>query len=150
MFGRRGIRNHIKSTFNLSQWIVKDALVGGYKRIQDLYKQVRGQRGQVLIPGESFDQACERLKLTQAALNQKMRYYKNTSALYGLFFLFSLCYWLMLVFKGLWVTVFMATAYCFLLFTFFFRESFWYMQIKKRKLGMSFTDWLKFMTFRLS
>ena len=149
MFGKRGIRNHIKATFNISQWLAKDALVGGVKRVYALYLQIQGQKKPVNLH-ETFDEACGRLHINEAALARKCRYYKNASTLYGIFFLASLVYLLILLIKGQWLTVLMGVAYCFLLFSFFFRESFWYMQIKKRRLGMGFSDWLRFITFRLS
>ena len=32
----------------------------------------------------------------------------------------------------------------FMLFALFFRESFWYMQLKHKRLGMKFKDWISF------
>jgi len=36
-------------------------------------------------------------------------------------------------------------AYSFLIFSYFFREHFWLVQIRKRKFGLGFWDWIKYL-----
>jgi intracellular multiplication protein IcmV len=98
---------------------------------------------------ESFTEAVSRLGVTERNIKDQLYYYKMTSSIYGLFLLFGVFYNVVLYYKGSAGAVIMGTAYCFLIGSFFFRESFWYMQIKKRKLGMSMYDWCKFITGQL-
>ena len=144
---KRSLRSHIANSFKISQWMGITMLTNSSRSIYSMY------RGLVTPPKasrkESFTQAISRLGVTERDIKDQLYYYKITSSIYGLFLLFGICYNVVLFYKANAGAVVMGIAYCFLIGAFFFRESFWYMQIKKRKLGMSIFDWCKFITGQL-
>ncbi len=144
---KRSLRSHIANSFKISQWMGITMLTNSSRSIYGMY------RGLVTPPkasrNESFTEAVTRLGVTERNIKDQLYYYKMTSSIYGLFLLFGVFYNVVLYYKGSAGAVIMGTAYCFLIGSFFFRESFWYMQIKKRKLGMSMYDWCKFITGQL-
>ncbi len=144
---KRSLRSHIANSFKISQWMGITMLTNSSRSIYGMY------RGLITPPRasrkESFTEAVSRLGVTERNIKDQLYYYKMTSSIYGLFLLFGVFYNVVLYYKGSAGAVVMGTAYCFLIGAFFFRESFWYMQIKKRKLGMSMSDWCKFMIGQL-
>ena len=140
---KRSFRAYLASSFNFSNWMGVTLLTRSGKSLIQLY------RGLVTPPvagtKESFTQAVLRLQVSERQIRHQLYYYKITSGIYGLFLLFGLIYTGILVAYSSIESALMAAAYCFLMGAFFFRESFWYMQIKKRKLGMHPLDWFRFM-----
>ena len=144
---KRSLRSHIANSFKISQWMGITMLANSGRSIYSMY------RGLITPPQakrkETFTEAVARLGVSERDIKDQAYYYKMTSSIYGLFFIFGLIYNVVLWMKGTTAAVIMGSCYCFLIGAFFFRESFWYMQIKKRKLGMSVTEWFRFMTGRL-
>ncbi len=91
---------------------------------------------------ETFDQAVERLGLTEADIQQTMHRYRN----YAIFFLlmaivlFIYAFYLLfthLSISGCFISL-AATTFCLLQV---FRYDFWAYQMKVRRLGVSFKEW---------
>lgn len=141
MLGVGRLKSYVKRTFNVSEWMSKDLLLGGYRSIRTLYSEI-GRKESHRV--ESFEQAIHRLGLDEQAIHQRMLYYKKTAWLYGLVFVLTLGYTLTMLKITQWFTAITSIAYSALVFSFFFKESFWYMQMKKRRLGLGFRDWLRF------
>lgn len=147
VFGFKKLRTFAGRTFNVSTWMATDALVNGARNIRQLYGQISSSSRDGRQ--ESFAEAVERLGLSERDVRAKQKYYRKTSALYGVFWAASVMYTLVLYAAGQWLTCLTAVAYSFLVFSFFFREHFWYMQIRQRQFGMHFSDWLKFVSVGL-
>lgn len=138
----RGLRSYMSRTFNVYQWAGGQALVNSGKGIRGLFRAMTAVKRSARK--ETFSQAIVRLNLSPKDIEEKERQYKLTSSIYGVFFIFGLVYSALLFKKSSWGTGIMGLSYSFLMFAFFFRESFWYMQVKNRRLGMTISDWLRF------
>lgn len=140
---RKGLRGYLSRTFNVYEWMGADILWQGAKSIKGLY-------GDIISPPssgikETFSQAVVRMGLTEYDIAKQARYYKFTSSIYGIFFIFAVLYALILFLSKNVGAGCMGTAYAVLMFAFYFRESFWLMQIKRRRLGHNFIDWVAYL-----
>ena len=141
VFGLKRFRRYVGRTFNVSEWLSVGMLKSGYRTIKVLYHDIGGQKEQIV---ETFQEAKERLQLTEAHIQNRLVHYKKTSVVYGFLFMASLVYLMVMSKKGQWLFIASAASYSLMLFALFFRESFWYMQMKQRKLGLTFSDWISF------
>lgn len=142
MSNGKGIRAYMARTFNIYQWAGAKSLIDSGNNIKSLFNaMVRVKKS---TRQETFAQAVVRLDMTVQDVEDKVRQYRMTSSVFALFFIFGLAYSAILWLRYDRMTCVMGVAYSMLMFAFFFRESFWYMQIKKRRLGMSIVEWVKF------
>jgi intracellular multiplication protein IcmV len=91
---------------------------------------------------ETFDEAVSRLELSEEDIQERIRSYRNMSRVYLCVFLFGLIYMGYLLINQYYVASVMMVSFSMLIFSFFFRESFWCTQLVQRRLGLSFSDWL--------
>ena len=143
MSEKKGLRSYMARTFNVYQWAGAKALVASGNSIRNLFTEMTVVKKEVRK--ETFAQAVVRLGLTAKDVQDREKQYRLTSSVFGLFFLFGVVYSVLLYLREDYLTSLMAVAYTMLMFAFFFRESFWYMQVKKRELGKSLKDWLFFL-----
>ncbi|MEC8460977.1 MAG: hypothetical protein VXY77_02095 [Pseudomonadota bacterium] len=141
MFGLKRFRRYVGRTFNVSEWLSVGLLRSGYRTIKILYRDIGGQGERVI---ETFQEAKDRLQLTETQIQNRLVHYKKTSGVYGCLFMASLVYLMVMSKKGQWLFMASSVSYSLMLFALFFRESFWYMQMKQRKLGLGFSDWISF------
>lgn len=143
MSEKKGLRSYMARTFNVYQWAGAKALVASGNSIRNLFTEMTVVKKEVRK--ETFAQAVVRLGLTAKDVQDREKQYRLTSSVFGLFFLFGVVYSVLLYLREDYLTSLMAVAYTMLMFAFFFRESFWYMQVKKRELGKSLKDWVFFL-----
>lgn len=144
---KRGLRGFLTRNFNFSEWIGKDFLLKGFNDIRELFYLLTKRRE--VSRKESFAEAVVRLRLSEQDINSQREYYRLTTFIYGSFVLFSMVYaGYMFFVQDNKMTTFMIIVYGGLMFAFFFRESFCYMQITRRKLGHNFSNWCQFMLGR--
>lgn len=143
MSEKKGLRSYMARTFNVYQWAGAKALVASGNSIRNLFTEMTVVKKDVRK--ETFAQAVVRLGLTAKDVQDREKQYRLTSSVFGLFFLFGVVYSVLLYLREDYLTSLMAVAYTMLMFAFFFRESFWYMQVKKRELGKSLKDWVFFL-----
>ena len=138
----KGFRAYMSRTFNVYQWAGAKSLIDSGSNIRTLFNSMV----YIKKPSrkETFAQAVVRLGLTVADIKDREQQYKLTSSIFFVFFIFGLVYSFFLFRNKDILTSLMGLAYSMLMFGFFFRESFWYMQIKKRELGKTVFDWFKF------
>lgn len=129
-------------TFNVYQWAGAQSLVDSGKNIRSLFNAM--VHVDKTSRKETFAQAVVRLGLSAEDIQNKQNQYRLTSSIFGVFCLFGMIYTVLLYLRKDYVTCVMAVAYSILMFAFFFRESFWYMQIKHKTLGKSVYDWMRF------
>lgn len=140
---RKIIRNALKSVINPRKWVRYDAVVDNTKFVAGLFKDTVSKQASEQEP-EIFDEAIQRLKISEEDLTRRKRAFLIYSMMYfgiglGLFAYF--CY---LLFMAHLLASLMSLALMFLAFAYAMRENFWYMQMKKRKLGCSLGEWFKF------
>ncbi len=129
-----------KTFLNPREWIGYDAIKDQTKTIWDILKALftpaKPERE------ETFEQAMQRLELTEADVKTR----GQTYFIYALSFLllsiiafFVDCY--LLIYYHIISGFFLGLAVTLLLATQAFRFHFWYFQIKHRKLGCTFQEW---------
>ncbi len=138
---KRGFFRGLTSTFfdvprwvNAKQYIETNRTL--YTRIKDVFRISKAQRE------ETFEAAMYRLKLTEKDLQERAQ--ANQRAIIILLsFIGVLClYGFFLIFQGAVAGAFIVLAVIALSAVRAFQYSFWNFQIKNRKLGCSFKDWL--------
>ena len=92
---------------------------------------------------KTFDEMMQDLSLTDSDINKLKAHKKFMATIYAVLFWCGFVYWLYLLYEAHWVAVIMMTSFQFLMFSFYFRESFWFVQLNQRKLGLSFKDWMR-------
>lgn len=130
--------------FNIHEWLAVDeiktntaAVVNAYKDIFD--RPIGGQRK------ETFEAAVRRLGLTPEKLKTQSRYFLYFAFFYAFLGvgLFGYSFYLLLG-KGFVLAFFVSFIMGALMFSYAFKEHFWYMQISKQKLGCTFREWISF------
>ncbi|MFZ2314935.1 MAG: type IVB secretion system protein IcmV [Gammaproteobacteria bacterium] len=132
-----------KTFFNPSGWIDAEAIKNNNSAIFTVLKNLF--RKDKPVREETFEQAMERMGVTEAEVNGIEVNYRTYSLIflvcgflvfgYSLYLLFSLH-----TFSG-WL---LATAAMALFFAQAFRYDFWAFQIKQRKLGCTFAEWKQY------
>ena len=95
-------------------------------------------------PGEpeTFEQAMERLGLSEAEVAEGERRYRRFALLFAVCGLFVFYYAFYLVFRYLsFPGLILGLAVATLFFTYAFKYDFWSLQMRRRKLGLTFADW---------
>jgi len=135
-----GIVSGIKSMFNISTWMGTQQLKNQTKALNDVAQSL-------ITPAspkynESFDQALVRLKLTEDDLAHRTHEFKRLIAVFSFITFCLLLYFLYLLVERSWL----ASAGCFgimlVMIGQIFRYHFWLYQIRERKLGCTFREWL--------
>jgi len=134
------IRNSVKSLFNVRAWVSYDHLKAGTR---SLFQLGRG----LLVPKksttqESFEQAKARLDLDDEKLDAKANHLFRIAILFVVFAIALLGYALYHAMKGHWLATLISFSLTFLMLSLAFRYHFWFFQIKHKKLGCSFSEWM--------
>lgn len=91
---------------------------------------------------ESFQAALGRLKLNEADLAQRMKEFARLMWIWILLFLISIAYSIHLLLENSLRGFFPCLGVSVIILTQIFRYHFWIFQIKQRRLGCGFRDWL--------
>ena len=138
-----GFKSRVKSLFNVTGWVGLNSIKEHGSLIRVLFKSVMSRP---MVGGDStqtFDEAIEKHNLTEVDLASREKHFMQMSYIYGIILCLGVSYWLYLGIAGKWSAFVMMFSFNFMIFSFYFRESFWLMQLRERKLGMTFRDWLK-------
>jgi hypothetical protein len=134
-----------KPFVNFPKWMGLTRLVANARGIKKSIEDIRVHRPTVRV--ETFEQAMTRLHLTEKDIELRKRTCLILSIVYSLTTFLLLIYTLYLIIHlrlgaiiGLLITGLMAV--------FAYRESFWHFQMKTRKLGNTYRDWLSYMLRR--
>ena len=138
-----GFRSTFKSMFNVKSWIGWESISQSGSWIQSLFVAMLKKPSQSTVK-ETYAEACEKYGYTPEFLEQQKKGFLQASQVYFGAFCIGIAYmsWLLLKQKVLAGTIMVPIN--FMLFALFFRESFWYMQLKHKRLGMKFKDWISF------
>lgn len=134
-----------KPFVNFPRWMGLRQLKNNAAAIKAMFKDLRLYRPEVRR--ETFEEAMQRMNLTEDQLKERMRTCLMMSIVYSFASLCFLIYTIYMIFHfhlgmilGILITILMAV--------FAYRESFWYFQMKTRKLGNTVHDWVSFMLKR--
>lgn len=137
-----GIKKIIKPFFNfdVAKWI-------GYRQLVKSNRSIAALVKKFFIPEqaktqESFEAALLRLKLNESDLSQRAKEFKRLMWIWIFLFFVSIVYSLHLLMEHSLRGFFPCLAICIIILTQVFRYHFWVFQIRQRRLGCNFRDWL--------
>jgi len=137
-----GFRRLTKQVFNIKQWLGYDLIRGSGNDVYRLYRSmVTVQRPRIQ---ETFEEAVLRNGLTERDLAARYQSLQRSTYLYGTLCLASLIYAGFAGHRYGPARLLVGLVFSFVLFAFYFRESFWLMQLRHRRLGHRFRDWLSY------
>jgi intracellular multiplication protein IcmV len=138
-------KGFFKRNFNISQW-------SDYQRIKNSTNYLGGTVRRYFIPkktqhSETFEEAVQRLGLSEEDLTIKAAALFKISMVMLIIGLCVFAYFVLQLFSGTWRSVLVSSVVMLLPLIFAFRYHFLHFQIKHRKLGCSFNEWVR-QTFR--
>ena len=121
MARQRGLRYWTRSIFNVPRWVGWNEIKRNAENIQSLYRSFFTSKP-VSLYRETFEQAIERMGLTEHSLVVIQKNYFTRSLFYGLMLLLCLLYHCYLCVGHHWSAAIVMFSIDFMLFSFFFRE----------------------------
>lgn len=137
----------LKVTSPFRRWMGTDRIGSDARHIAGLAKDfgsTKTQKGRK----ESFEQAKKRMNLTEEDIARRTKETYITSWVYFSICLVLLAYTIYLSFKMLILGILLCGVLSVLAGILAIKESFYYMQLKKRKLGCTLGQWFRFVTWR--
>lgn len=136
-----GIKKIIKPAVDVPKWV-------DYRQLVKNNRSIFGFVKKFFIPDqaktqESFEEAMLRLKLTPADLIQRSKEFTRLMWIWIVLFLLTMSYSIYLLHGHFFRGFFPGFAISVIILTQIFRYHFWLFQIKQRRLGCSFRDWLR-------
>ncbi len=95
------------------------------------------------MPSETFDEAVARLRLTESDLVDRRKMFLIQTLLYLVSGVCVIIYAIWLAFHAYWTGMFVAFLVALMAFSYAFRSHFWLFQLKQRKLGCTFQEYLR-------
>lgn len=137
-FGR--IKKIIKPAVDIPKWI-------DYPQLAKNNRSIFGFIKKFFIPDqaktqESFEEALLRLKLTPVDLSQRTKEFSRLMWIWIFLFLINITYSIYLLYNDFFRGFYPCLGISIIILTQIFRYHFWLFQIKQRRLGCSFRDWL--------
>jgi len=140
----KGFKSGFKWTFrsfvNVHEWIGLSNLAvmtrGLASGISKIFRPEKAQRS------ESFDEAIKRLNLTPKQIQEKQKTFLQIAITMGCFAIICLIYTLYLLWNGHIGAGCFAFIVALIVLSYGFRFHFWYFQLKNKKLGCTFKEWL--------
>lgn len=135
-----GIKKITKPFVDVPKWI-------GYRQLVKSNRSITALLRKFFIPEqartqESFVAALQRLNLKEADLIQRRREFTRLMWIWIFLFFVAISYSLYLLLAHALRGFFPSLAMVFIILTQIFRYHFWIFQIKQRRLGCNFRDWL--------
>ena len=139
------VRSFFGSLVNVKKWSSYDDIVDNAKFVAKSFKDLYKPKKEVGIKDASFDELVKRLQLSEEDIKQRSKYFLYYFLVY--FFsavcLFGYLSYLIMV-NGRLLSILVTLILAVLMLVYALREHFWYMQLKKRKVGCTFKDWFAF------
>lgn len=144
------IKSFFGSLLNVRKWSSYDDVKSSAVVLTNLVKDLYGLNKRNTTPQiESFSAAIQRLRLNENDIQQRTRYFLYYAICYFLVALALLAYTIYLMLgNGTILAVLVSFVLTALMLVYSFREHFWYMQMKKRKIGCTMKEWLAFVLGR--
>jgi len=134
-------KSYLSRIFKVREWSDWNRVRAGGKSIEDGVKDLFVLKTTQSV--ETFDEAQRRMKLTDENLAVRARALFNWSVVTLVLSILLLVYALYHFVYGSFHAGILVLALMCLSLALSFRYSFWYFQIKSRKLGCSFQDWFQ-------
>ena len=139
---KRGFFRGVASTFfDVPRWVNAKEYVDTnkalYSKVKDTFRIAKAERN------ETFEEAMQRLKLSDQDLQERLAANQRALTIMLVFIGLMCVYGIYLIWSGAVAGTIMALAVIGLASVRAFQYSFWNFQIKNRALGCSFGSWLK-------
>lgn len=136
-------RSISKFFFNPRAWGSYDEVSSATKTTFGLFKRLFSRFSRE-VRRETYDEAISRLGLTDKQIEARRKTFFYSALVYLLFAFGFFVYFAYLLFNLHLLSAFLTFLLVVLMLLTGYREHFWYMQMKKKKLGCNFKDWLEF------
>ncbi|MBT4885196.1 MAG: hypothetical protein HON55_03470 [Legionellales bacterium] len=137
---KKTVRGTFKRFFDVSSWLgtaeIKRNTSNIRVMVKDLFTVRKAERR------ETFADAVARYKLNKQDLLAKQDEFFKVAMVYLAVCICDIVYAIYLYYKSKYMPALMASAFAFVLFSMFFRQHFWYTQIKHQRLGFTFQQWV--------
>lgn len=145
MGSKYGVKSFLKSFVNFPAWMGASTLRRNAKDIVAMSRELfslknRGSQG----PTETFHEAAARFNLSEADLIQRQRAFGRLAAVYLFLVLCLGVYAGYLLYRHAYLSVIMTFVLMLVAASFAFKEHFWYVQMRHRRLGLTVKDWFFF------
>lgn len=145
MFKRVG--KIVKPFVNFPKWLDAKSLKKNNETLYGFAKDI-AKPDLRPVSQESFEEAMVRLQLSEQDVVNRRAFFLRMAIFYGLFAIAVFSYGIYLFFNLVDIfPLLMALAVTVAALALWFKHHFWYVQMKQRRLGLSFDDWLKY-TFK--
>jgi intracellular multiplication protein IcmV len=143
MGSRYGVKDFLKSFVNFPAWMGASGLRRTAGDISTMSRELFTLK-HAPVREETFEEAIARFNLSEADLKQRQRAFGRLAALY-LFVVFCLgIYVVYLWYNHAILSVFMTLVLMLVASSFAFKEHFWYVQMRQRRLGLTLKQWFLF------
>ena len=140
LFG--GIGRVVKPFVNFPAWMGWKYLSANNERLKKLASTLYPSTKEKIQP-ETFESAMIRLELNEFDLKLRQQHLGRMAKLYTVLAILIFAYAVyLLVHVGTWIGFLTANVLTIAVLAIAFKNHFWYTQIKERRLGLRFWDWL--------
>ena len=140
-------KGFFKSFVNVKEWVSYDELSTTAETTVGLYRKFF-QRKPSQVLQETYAEAVARLGMNEEQQVRKGEGFLYSSLVYAAFTFGLLCYLIYLLAHKHFLASCLDSILVSLGALLAYREHFWYMQMRKKKLGCSFHDWMVFILRR--
>lgn len=145
---KRGVvRKFFKSFVDVKKWVSYDEVKSNTKNTWGLLRRLL-RYDVSKVRNETYEEAVGRLGLNQEQIAKRQQVFLYSMLIYGAFALVFFSYFVYLIFNLRLLASIIMLILVFLMLLATYRESFWYMQMRKKKLGCNFKEWLDFILRR--
>ncbi len=127
------IRN-VKRALGLAE--LKTSFQNSRETLQSIFTPAKTK-----VVKETFEEAMVRCQLTEDSLRERLKSLIITMSVYAVLAVICFAYAIYMLSIGLVLGAFISFVLTITAVGFAYRDHFWYVQIKCRRLGMSFKDW---------
>lgn len=137
---KAGFKWSFKSFINVNEWI-------GLRNIMTMSRGVISAVRLIFVPQaaertETYEEAIQRLNLSPEDIEMRKKTFIRIALMMALFGFICLGYMLYLLWSGYLAAGCMALVVALIVFAYAYRFHFWYFQLKVKKLGCTFQEWL--------
>lgn len=136
-------KGFIRKGFNVKKWVDYDYVKVTGKSVAGIAKDLYGSQAQAPQHQETFEQAVQRMGLTEKDIKKRMQTAQRISLGCGMSIFPVTLYAIYLMMTGSWLSSLVAVMMVLLLGAYAFRESFNLYQMKQRRLGCTVQAWFK-------
>ena len=137
---KRTVRRSFQRFFDVSSWLGTDEIKKNTSNLKSLavtlFTVAKPERR------ETFEEAVERYQLSEEDIQKRKQAFFQVAMLYLAAFFLDIVYVFYLFRTQRHMPATMALAFSAVLFSMFFRQHFWYTQMKHRRLGFTFPQWV--------